>query len=651
MKQGSWSSAWRKPVVVAASVCLWLLVFASPIKAWHHHDEITIGVLAFRGMDEAVRMWSPTAEYLESQLPGVQFRILPLTNDTIEEAVASGEADFVITNSGSYVALNQRHGITRIATLISQRPTGTSTRFGAVIISRADRDDIREIADLRGKRFAAIHPDGFGGWWMGWKELRDHGIEPLQDMQLEFTGFPVDLVMEAVRSGQVDAGTFRTELLEQWINEGRIRADEFHVLNARTTPGFPFLHSTRLYPEWPLAVQPDMDEDLAKRVLQALFALPQGHPALDAAEIAGWTIPLNYDPVHDLMRELKVGLYQPDEVITLREVLTVYGPWFAGILGILLTGFLAFVMRLNRSLTASRVSLANTLRSIGDAVVTTDTQGLIQYMNPVAERMGHCSLPDVQGHDYRQVFHLVDESSRKELGNLARHSASMREPRPYTFDGLLLGRDGQEYSVKITTSTIRAGLSRVSGCVLVIHDVTELRTLARQLKFQAAHDPLTGLVNRREFETRLSRAVDGSQKSGQTHVLIFLDLDWFKAINDSLGHAAGDQVLREVADMLERQVRSTDTAARIGGDEFGILLLNCELEAGIAVAEKLRDAIAGYSYVSGGETYRVGVSQGLVLIDRQSGNLGAILKAADEACYTAKEHGRNRYHVYSSDPS
>jgi len=603
--------------------------------------EITLGVLAFRGVDEALRMWTPTTEYLQTRIPGVRFRILPLTNDSIDGAVASGEADFILTNSGSYVALNQRYGITRIATLITRRSTGPSTRFGAVIVARADRADIREIADLQGKRFAAVHPDGFGGWWMGWRELRNQGIDPFQDMSLEFTGFPVDLVMQAVRTGQVDAGTFRTELLEQWAAEGRIDLTDFRVLNARETPGFPFLHSTELYPEWPLAVQAHVDEGLAKRVLQALLSLPEQHPVLEAAEIAGWTIPLNYNPVHDLMRELNVGLYEAEADLTLDQVISVYGPWLAGITGLMMAAFLYSVIRLNRRITASRVSLSNTLRSIGDAVVTTDTRGHIEYMNPVAERMSQRSLADVVGQDYRQVFHLVSESDRKELVNLVRHNASMREVRPHTFEGLLLGRDGQEYAVKVTTSGIRAGLTRVSGCVLVIHDVTELRTLARQLKYQASHDPLTGLVNRREFEARLSRAVDGSQKGNQTHVMIFMDLDWFKTINDSQGHAAGDRVLKEITDILEAQVRSTDTAARLGGDEFGILLLNCDLDTGCALAEKIRDAIMAYSYRVGEQVYRLGISQGLVLIDRSSGNLESVLKAADDACYTAKQSGRN----------
>lgn len=637
---------WRAWVLAALSLCV--ILPGAPVGAQEGAREWTIGVLAFRGFKETERMWAPTAAYLESRIPGSRFRILPLTNDTIEQAVAGAEVDFVITNSGSYVALNQRHGVTRIATMITRRPSGPSTRFGAVIITRADRDDIVTLQDLRGKRFAAIHPEAFGGWWMAWRELRAAGIDPARDFErLEFTGFPVYLIVDAVRNGEVDAGTFRTGILEEWTADGLVEPGEFRVVGARRTAGFPFLHTTRLYPEWPFAVASHVDDARARPVLQALLDLQPDHPAAGAAGIMGWTIPLDYEPVHDLMRELQVGLYESDGEPDLRQVATVYGPGVAAGGLLLVTVFLMFVLRLNRRLAESRSSLQNTLRSIGDAVVTTDNRGLIEYMNPVAEQMGRCRLSEVVGRDYRQVFELVRESDRRELGNLARQSASMREVRPRTVEGLLIAPDGQEYAVKVTTSSIRAGMTRVSGCVLVFHDVTELRTLTRQLRYQAAHDSLTGLVNRREFEARLSRAVEGSARGGQSHVLMYVDLDWFKAVNDSLGHMAGDKVLKEVADILEKQVRSTDTAARLGGDEFGILALNCSLEDGIALAEKLRDAVGAYAYQDESQVFRIGLSIGLVVIDQDNGGLEAVLKAADDACYIAKQGGRNRIHIHS----
>ncbi|WP_018232251.1 diguanylate cyclase [Thioalkalivibrio thiocyanodenitrificans] len=633
---------------VMAVIVLAGLVPPVPADAGEGVREVSIGVLAFRGFEETERMWAPTADYLGERIPRTRFRILPLTHDTIDQAAARGAVEFVITTPGSYVALNQRYGITRIATMVTRRPTGPSTRFGAVIITRADRDDLVTLEDLRGRRLAAVHPEAFGGWWMAWRELRTQGIDPWQDLEhLSFTGFPVHLILEAVRSGDADAGTFRTELLEQWIAEGLVEPGEFRVVGARETAGFPFLHSTRLYPEWPLAVHHHVDERLARQVLLALLELPVEHPAADAAGLMGWTIPLDYEPVHALMRELQVGMYESDGDLTLRQVMSVYGPWFGAMVLLLLLAFLTFVLRLNARLAVSRSSLSNTLQSIGDAVVTTDTRGLIEYMNPVAEQMGRCRLKDVVGRDYRQVFQLVRESDRRELVNLARHSASMREVRPRTVEGLLIAPGGKEYAVKVTTSSIRAGKSRVSGCALVIHDVTELRTLTRQLRYQAAHDSLTGLVNRREFEARLSRAVEGSARGGQTHILMYMDLDWFKAINDSLGHMAGDHVLKEIADILEGQVRSTDTVARLGGDEFGVLALNCSLQDGVELADKLQEAVRAYVYRDGGREFRIGLSIGLVAVDRHSGGLEAVLKAADDACYAAKQGGRNRTQIHS----
>ena len=208
---------------------------------------ITIGVLAHRGNETAVRMWRPTVDYIASRVTQDDFRLVPLDLHGLPEALQHNRLDFILTNPGNYVELEARYGITRIATLKNIRHGTISKTFGAVIFSRADRSDIRELRDLRGMRFAAVDEGAFGGFQMAWRELKEAGIDPFRDFSdLRFTGFPQDSIVLDVRDGRADAGTVRTDILEGMAAQGVIDLADFRVLNQRQDDDFPFRHSTRL---------------------------------------------------------------------------------------------------------------------------------------------------------------------------------------------------------------------------------------------------------------------------------------------------------------------------------------------------------------------------------------------------------------------
>jgi diguanylate cyclase (GGDEF)-like protein len=214
---------------------------------------------------------------------------------------------------------------------------------------------------------------------------------------------------------------------------------------------------------------------------------------------------------------------------------------------------------------------------------------------------------------------------------------------------VLIARDGTEYPIEDSAAPIRASNGEIIGVVLVFHDVTQSRYLARQLSWQANHDDLTGLFNRRTFELQLLDAIVGARSQGQHHVLCFLDLDQFKAVNDTCGHAAGDELLCQVTKLLQERVRVTDTLARLGGDEFGLLLHQCSLAQAEQVAEALRKRIQAFQFIWQGKVFTIGVSIGLAAINADCQNLNTVLSAADAACYAAKERGRNCIYVYQSD--
>lgn len=184
--------------------------------------------------------------------------------------------------------------------------------------------------------------------------------------------------------------------------------------------------------------------------------------------------------------------------------------------------------------------------------------------------------------------------------------------------------------------------------LLVCEDITETRRLADRIAYQASHDELTGLTNRRQFDEYIQSLVEKSQGDNSVHVMCYLDLDQFKVVNDTCGHLAGDELLRQLGELLRLQVRKTDVLARLGGDEFGILMSHCNVEQALLTSEKLRSAICDFQFAWDNRSFSVSVSIGIAPINRTSGNAVDILKEADAACYAAKEKGRNRIHVFSS---
>ena len=321
---------------------------------------IKIGVLAFRGNQQAYKMWYSTAFYLQKNIPEYEFRIIPLTLDNIGSTVKNANVDFVLTNSASYADLESRYGITRIATLRNRRAGGVYTRFGALILTRADNDRIKSLNDLKGKSFMAVHPDAFGGWWMAWRELQQQQIFPTDDFsRLEFSGFPQDKIVYAVRDGEIDAGTVRTDLLERMAKDGKINLTDFRVLNEQVTENFPFAHSTRLYPEWPFSIVKHTTADLAQQVAIALLKMPENSPASLASKSAGWTVPLDYNSVHDLMKELGVGSYGIVKEISIRDVVRQYWNWILITFLVICISSLVTVqlLKLNRKINKSKEAL------------------------------------------------------------------------------------------------------------------------------------------------------------------------------------------------------------------------------------------------------------------------------------------------------
>lgn len=289
-----------------------------------------------------------------------------------------------------------------------------------------------------------------------------------------------------------------------------------------------------------------------------------------------------------------------------------------------------------------------TLQSIGDAVIATDASGCISTLNPIAEQLTGWLTSEAKGLPLASVLRIVDETTRMPIEDIAQIALSEGRIVDQGHNSLLIARNHREFAIDRSVAPIHASNGKIVGAVVVFRDVTQVRTQARQLTWQATHDALTQLVNRREFEYQLEHAVHSAQGYGIEHVMLYLDLDRFKIVNDTCGHIAGDELLRQVSQVFKSKVCKTDILARLGGDEFAILMYQCSAEQGLEVAELLLQSIQEFRFGWQNKTFAIGVSIGLVVINSQTTSASAVLSAADMACYAAKHKGRNRVQVYQA---
>jgi diguanylate cyclase (GGDEF)-like protein/PAS domain S-box-containing protein len=283
------------------------------------------------------------------------------------------------------------------------------------------------------------------------------------------------------------------------------------------------------------------------------------------------------------------------------------------------------------------------LDSLGEPLLTIDAEGRIDYANPAAIQLLASGAAGLTGRTIDEVVTLVDETDRKMLRHPVEQALQGTTTIGIGRRAFLLARDaGSERSIELSASPLRShdnATEEITGAVVMLHDVTEQRGITRQMSYQATHDALTGLVNRPEFERRLADALDAAHIGAASHVLCFVDLDRFKAVNDVSGHQAGDSMLREVAKLMREAVRDSDTVSRLGGDEFALLLTGCPLKKGRQIADDLTRTLHEHRFVWKDRIHNVGASIGIVELARDSGSMEEALAAADSACYVAKKQG------------
>lgn len=324
------------------------------------------------------------------------------------------------------------------------------------------------------------------------------------------------------------------------------------------------------------------------------------------------------------------------------------GGLLALLAGLIIAGLVIRIVARTEARLAREKELAEvTLHSIVDGVITTDAGGRIEYLNPVAEHYLGWTNAEAAGKRLGEVYRVVDERTGAAIETLP-----LTGGHPGTAEAIavrLVDRHGRECPVRYSHAPIRGRDGKVHGMIVVFHDVSQVRAMAQQLLWQASHDSLTGLVNRREFERRLADLIETARSQRREHALVFMDLDHFKTVNDTCGHSAGDELLRQLTSVMLTRMRGSDTLARLGGDEFAALLESCPLDQAVRIANAMRETVREFRFVWEGKTFSVGVSIGLVPITADSGDVNQVLAAADACCYEAKNQGRDRVQVHRPD--
>jgi len=465
-------------------------------------DEIRIGVLSHRGDEATLRTWSPMADYLTRSIPDKTFRIIPLRFDEIDPAIRDNQIDFLLVNPGIYVAMEARHRISRIATLNKLVLGSAYNVFGGVIFTLRGRQDINKLSDLKGNSFMAVDQISLGGFQMAWRELKAAGINPHKDLKSLHFGGIHDEVVNAVRGGLVDVGTVRTGILESMVAAGKIQIEDFKIINQQTTDGFPALHSTRLYPEWPISKLQQTPNTLARQVAIALLKMNEARSAISESietwgQYDGWTIPLEYRPVHEVLQELKLPPYERLGQFTLTDAINKYWYWLVTSLVFLLVMMFmtTWVSRLNRALRKSKQRLENQysliLDSVADGIYGVDLEGNSTFVNEAMEKITGWKAENVIGSNQHEVLHHTRKDGSPHPAKECPVYQTFQDDKPrFIEEDLFWKADGTAFPVEYTSTPLKDEGHKTIGSVVVFRDISERKKAekqARQYQKELAH--------------------------------------------------------------------------------------------------------------------------------------------------------------------
>lgn len=629
-------------VVIAALIATLNCAFADDPK------NLRFGVLAFRSKEMTAKQWQPLAQELQRALPGHTVQLLPMTLTELDSAAKQKQLDLVLTNPEHYIFLKNRLSLSAIATLINLESGRPVTHFAGVIFTRANRNDIQTLADLNDKTIASPAEQSLGGYLMQRWELEKNHVTA---KAYSFVGMPQDRVVEAVLAGSTDAGFVRSGLLEKLAKAGKISLNEIRVLvqhNSGDIDQIPFLHSTEHYPEWPMSVASQLSSDTVRKISLALLNIQSDSLIAKTAEIAGFNPPADYTPVEVLMLRLRshpeeLKYFNFSDVAWRYHDIFVIGTAIIWVI-LILVGFLVRTNRRFKRVASENQKLLLAVEQSPVSIVITDLNGRIEYANHAFVEITGYQLNEVIGKNPRILQSgKVDQSLYEEMWSTLKKGEKWR--------GEMINRrkNGQEYIELCLINPVKLINGRITHYLGIKQDITERKKTEEQIKQLAFYDPLTGLPNRRKLLDRLHYTTAISHRENRVFAVFMMDLDKFKAVNDALGHAAGDGLLKQVATRITRRLRESDMVARLGGDEFVIVLENLHSpdDAAQVALDVIEDLTVPFELLDG-HIVQIGASIGIGFYPQHGDNPEKLLDHADTALYQAKDKGRGCFVYYDT---
>ena len=665
---------WRS-CLSGASLWLWLLLCLplslaadqSPHTAALESVKPTVrvGVLAFRPKPEVLTRWQPLMDYFNAEIPSAHFVLQTYTNQELDAAVANNELDFIFAQPSHYVRLTYTHSLSSpLATLVNQQDQHPFEVFAGVILTRHDRDDIHELSDLRGKTIAAPDIQGLGGFQMQAYELRQVGID-LKDFRVLITDQPQDRVVAAVLDGRADAGFVRSGLIEAMARAGTLDIDQLKVLNPNTSrDNFPFAVSTRFYPEWPFSAMTHVEHDLARQVAAALLAIPHGGELAESMRIHGFTIPGDYRNIDQLLRTLRMPPFDEVPFVSLQDIWENWKSLILSamlILGALLLLAVFYLFYRNRHLVQIQQQLQNyiaenqklklAVEQSPVSIAITDLESRVIYINRAFTQNTGYRPEEIHG---RKMNIFKADSTPPEL--FQQLWSRLAQGQSWHGEMCSVYKDGQEHDEELIVSPIKNAAGSTFAYLTIKQDITARKQAEAHIHQLAYYDPLTGLANRALLTEKLAESILHHQQSQQISLLLLVNIDRFKLINDARGHAFGDELLHALGQRLYSMVEDMDAlVARISADEYAILVA-CESIAAepdvskiMSLADTVHQCVAQPFKITD-ELLSISVSLGMVTFPEvDEVRPEAVLQRADTALHHARNAGGNQSALF--DPS
>lgn len=609
---------------------------------------LVFGVFSYLGNEQTHAKFSPIVEYLNAKLEHEQLSLRVLPFDVLVEQMEQGHIDIVAMNPTQYIMARQRFEVSGvIATLVESHQGQPVYQLGGAIIARQDRADLHRLIDLKNKIIGVPSRFNMGGFRTQIYELHRAGVNINRELIFTELGSH-EAVVQAVIAQEVEAGFIRDGVLETMIKNGQIKPNQLKVVQPHHYPHFPNQVSTRLYPEWPIFALQHVDEHSVRHLASALFSIEPDSPIAHAAGIYGFTIPADYYVVEELARTLRLPPFNhmPDFSFqdTWQRWQVLY--WLAIVAVIAITSLMLLIAYGLRREKAEHDRFEHLISMLGEGVYGTDLDGNCTFINPAALAMlGVDNKEQVLGKNQHNIFHHHYSDGKHYPQTACPIQLTTQDGKIRRCEEWFFKINGTGFPVNLTVTALYRH-NKLAGAVVVFQDITQLKNLQHELLAQSRFDELTGLANRRYLLEQIKQEFNRIKRNAHKAVIIMADLDHFKRVNDTYGHAAGDEILKSFAKLMQQNLRNTDILGRLGGEEFLIMLPETDVVQALDMTERLRENVAAFRLNYDDKEIAFTVSLGLAEVSAEDENIETLITNADNALYQAKSQGRNRSEVF-----